>query len=142
MEIPPDPPEPRAIEIDENSGHWLVRLENGARRETPHQAREPERNQKPRDLKRFLKNDDRFTDFVRSLRRMHFVRRPRALEEYWEGTYEDAMAQVRQEYLGWMGQTSAWESNIALKFMDYEEALATDPIVASWISFAQNAALG
>jgi hypothetical protein len=26
--------------------------------------------------------------------------------------------------------------------MSYEEALATDPIVASWISFAQNAALG
>jgi hypothetical protein len=38
--------------------------------------------------------------------------------------------------------TSAWESNIALKLMSYEEALATDPIVASWISFAQNAALG
>jgi hypothetical protein len=37
---------------------------------------------------------------------------------------------------------SAWESNIALKLMSYEEALATDPIVASWISFAQNAALG
>jgi hypothetical protein len=26
--------------------------------------------------------------------------------------------------------------------MSYEEALATNPIVASWISFAQNAALG
>jgi hypothetical protein len=38
--------------------------------------------------------------------------------------------------------TSAWESNIALKLMSYEEALATDPIIASWISFAQNAALG
>jgi hypothetical protein len=32
--------------------------------------------------------------------------------------------------------TSAWESNIALRLMSY------DPIVASWISFAQNAALG
>jgi hypothetical protein len=30
----------------------------------------------------------------------------------------------------------------AHKLMSYEEALATDPIVASWISFAQNAALG
>jgi hypothetical protein len=38
--------------------------------------------------------------------------------------------------------TSAWESNISLKLMSYEEALATDPIAASWISFAQNAALG
>jgi hypothetical protein len=38
--------------------------------------------------------------------------------------------------------TSAWESNIALKLTSYEEALATDRIVASWISFAQNAALG
>jgi hypothetical protein len=27
--------------------------------------------------------------------------------------------------------TSAWESNIALRLMSYEEALATDPIVAS-----------
>jgi hypothetical protein len=38
--------------------------------------------------------------------------------------------------------TSAWESNIALKLMSYEEALAPDPIVASWISFSQNASLG
>jgi hypothetical protein len=37
--------------------------------------------------------------------------------------------------------TSAWESNIALNLMSYEEALATDPIAASWISFAQKAAL-
>jgi hypothetical protein len=37
--------------------------------------------------------------------------------------------------------TSAWESNIALKLMSYEEALATNPILASWISSAQNAAL-
>jgi hypothetical protein len=37
--------------------------------------------------------------------------------------------------------TSAWESNIALKLMSYGEALATDPIVASWVSFAQSAAL-
>jgi hypothetical protein len=38
--------------------------------------------------------------------------------------------------------TSAWKSNTALKLMRSEKALATDPIVASWISFAQNAALG
>jgi hypothetical protein len=38
--------------------------------------------------------------------------------------------------------TSAWESNIALRLMSYEEALAIDPIEASWISFGQTAALG
>jgi hypothetical protein len=38
--------------------------------------------------------------------------------------------------------TSAWESNTELKLTSCEEGLATDPIVASWISFAQNPALG
>jgi hypothetical protein len=37
---------------------------------------------------------------------------------------------------------SAWERSVDLKMFSYEEARATDPIVAQWISFAQNAALG
>jgi hypothetical protein len=36
----------------------------------------------------------------------------------------------------------AWERNVDFKMFSYEEALATDPIVAQGILFAQNAALG
>jgi hypothetical protein len=32
----------------------------------------------------------------------------------------------------------AWESNVALKLISYEEAFAADPIAAQWISFAQH----
>jgi hypothetical protein len=37
---------------------------------------------------------------------------------------------------------SAWERNVDFKMFSYEEALAADPIVESWILFAQNASLG
>jgi hypothetical protein len=37
---------------------------------------------------------------------------------------------------------SAWERNVDFKMFSHEEALATDPIIASWILFAQNGALG
>jgi hypothetical protein len=36
---------------------------------------------------------------------------------------------------------SAWEKNVDFKMFSYEEALATNSIVAQWTSFAQNAAL-
>jgi hypothetical protein len=36
---------------------------------------------------------------------------------------------------------SARERNVDFKMFSYEEALAADPIVDKWISFAQNAAL-
>jgi hypothetical protein len=36
---------------------------------------------------------------------------------------------------------SAWERNFDFKMFGLEETLATDPIVVSWILFAQNAAL-
>jgi hypothetical protein len=35
----------------------------------------------------------------------------------------------------------AWERNVAFKIMSCEEALAESPIVAQWISFAQNTSL-
>jgi hypothetical protein len=37
---------------------------------------------------------------------------------------------------------SAWETNGDFNVFSHEEALGTDPIVASWIQFAQNAAVG
>jgi hypothetical protein len=37
--------------------------------------------------------------------------------------------------------SSAGERNVDFKMFSHEEALGTDPIVASWIQFAQNAAL-
>jgi hypothetical protein len=36
----------------------------------------------------------------------------------------------------------AWERNVDFKMFSHEEALATDPIVASWILLAKNGALG
>jgi hypothetical protein len=37
---------------------------------------------------------------------------------------------------------SAWERNVGFKLYSHEEALALDSNVASWIQFAENAALG
>jgi hypothetical protein len=37
---------------------------------------------------------------------------------------------------------SAWERNVDFKLYSYEEAFALDSNVASWIQFAENAALG
>jgi hypothetical protein len=53
---------------------------------------------------------------------------------------------VPDELVGVCGEIEtlicAWERNVTFKIVSHEEALAESPIVASWISFAQNAALG
>jgi hypothetical protein len=42
---------------------------------------------------------------------------------------------------GSLWRHSSYERNVDFKMFSHEEALATDPIAASWILFAQNAAL-
>jgi hypothetical protein len=105
MEFRSEPPERHVIPIEESLGHWLTRIENESRRETPQQTRQRERNQELRDLKRSLKKDGRFVDMVHNLRRTRPRRRRKALEEFCEMIYEDPMAQAR----GQVGMSLSWK---------------------------------
>jgi hypothetical protein len=105
-------PGPQITPIEESLGHWLIRIENEAQRETPQQFRQRERNQEIRDLRQSLKKDSRFIRIVRAVRQIHHTKRPKSLGEFWESTCEDPMAQAQEEYLSLMGQRLGWYVSI------------------------------
>jgi hypothetical protein len=77
-------PELQIIQVEEIPGHWLTRMWNEERRETPQFVRQRERQQELKDPRRLLKKDGKFIKIVRALRRMPPDRRPRALRDFWE----------------------------------------------------------
>jgi hypothetical protein len=94
--------EPRIVATLQTPWQWLVRIEQDETRRmaTATERRRQEERAKIRDLRRFLKQEGRFIQIVRTVRRLpEGQERMEGLRVFWQDVYDDPLTQALAEYL-------------------------------------------